>query len=177
MEDLVKDAEKQGVGLEQIKVIVNPERHGQAGGQRTMLEWAFTRRNLSGLVSDKTRTLHLSDRVAQMIVIGEDYPLREEEIEHMELCGKKSARDFYPYVGREGRVHLRLKQEDFDQLSPWLPAYEGTSPPQYNSATSELQMDFVHFKELCRSAYWRFTYFRFMPEKGYGPFIEYESTE
>jgi hypothetical protein len=73
--------------------------------------------------------------------------------------------DLYPWTDDKGFVHLKMSQEEFDQLKDWIPVWQGRE--KFNYENGELQIYVKHFELLCESAYQEFTYRRFMPDAKY----------
>lgn|GEM_PF-3677158 len=72
--------------VEEIEEIrINPERYGEVGGPGPAADYTFVRRNREGKVTDSTRKLALSDRVADMLIFGKTSLLNQEEVEYCEM--------------------------------------------------------------------------------------------
>jgi hypothetical protein len=145
------------------RIEIDRGQYGRAGGPYPVHMFLWARRNQEGFVTNQMRDLKLPDRVAEMLIIGTENHLNEEETNAMEQqWGTQAIRDV-AWTDHEGLVHMQLSQEEYEALFPWLPDYHGKRMPNYDAAREEFTIDLPHFMHLCHHAYWEFTYDTFMP--------------
>jgi hypothetical protein len=110
----------------------------------------------------------MSERVANMIIFGKTSLLNQEEVEYWELVKKPddpSSKENTPWVDDKDWVHMKMSDQEFAMLLPWLQkiAWQGRAKANLYE-NGELIIDVKHFELLADYAYSEFTYRRFMPD-------------
>ena len=170
MQELV---DKGLIAKDQDAIMLDPVRYGDTGGPIPVIDFMILRRKDKKTVTDSTRTLEMSDHIAQLIISGNAALPREDEVDHMEACGSKTAKDFYPWTDKFGYVHMKLSEADYKQLKPWLARVEWHGArPQQEFVDGELVMHVDHFRQFCHETYWEMSYRRYERAPSFIPYFD-----
>ncbi|MFA4906486.1 MAG: hypothetical protein WC645_08295, partial [Candidatus Margulisiibacteriota bacterium] len=159
--------------IEEIRI--NPERYSEVGGPRPVADYFFLRRNEDGMVTDKSRTLRMTDKTANTLIFGKVALLSHSEVKHWETVMEnenESPKENLPWTDKNGWVHMKMSEAEAQMLSAWLPEYFGKEVPYYDDQNGEFIVYVKHFELLCEHAYDEFTYRRFMPDYEYRTYFD-----
>lgn len=164
-------------------IVIDTVHFPAAGGPVTDIDYIFCRRNRDGFITNADRSLELPDRVAQMLIMGNQL-LSKQEIEGVAIRSGNDQTVYqkFPWSEQgpggeadENIVHLPLTPEEYAALQPWIKNagdYHGLPPDPYDSAKGELRIRLKHYMQVCESSYQAFSYIRYMPASQYERFFE-----